>query len=1041
MRKTYIVIIAIIIVINLQSLYCSKIELSKVSQNLKLKNHPIEKIFNKPNSVEEIKRSSTFEKLLILRVDFQEDNDPATTGNGKFDLRDSSVYPISVGAPPHDRKYFQETIKAVEYYYKAASLGYYHLDFSVFPTNDSLAYTLPQEMAYYNPVGVSQDVMIDRFEEYFTDVFEKADTDDEIVFSEYSHYMIIHAGSDFQHDVNGDTPSDIPSFFINMASGKEVFVDENYPISYACNIPETIAQDGNYGVINSVASHEFGHSLGFVDLYNTANNRPMVGVFDIMDSGGFGQLGIEGTNNDSVYYLEGGLPSLPSVWHRLLVWEDYFKEAGIYKEMDNLDFDELIEIAPAERELEPLGNPIYFVKIPINEDEYILIENRQVDPNQDGDIAFKGSLPITPNMSDFRVLMHPTSPIQGMDDPTYEYDWMLPGWYLQNGNSTGGGLFFWHINNKVIYDEGYVDSNGDFVSNFANNTVNTVSARRGIQIIEADGLSDIGNPYSLWWRGTAYEAFYRDKPILNDENVITGWNSITEGDGTHAGIFSSTTNPAFVSSENDPAWWKIYDISTFQNNMKFKITSNIMENSFKYNEFDNISAVSDVFFDSGFNLFGVTEENKLQLFWNSGQSEQIGWTPFSEINQSFEPVFPLQTFDSDGDENDEIIIVEENKVSFVNSAVNNEFTLDESLINQPLFCKYENITCSVYPFTDSLVVWSTIPTRFVYPISNAKLAFDGRNIIAVSENKLHRIDIDNFASSEQDIYQEVGDFAPITFYNKKTDERNIFLQTNVGDVLKISKDEVKTIFRNSYFEDKFPTQLAISDFENNNLATLTFGVGNYAFAITLDGSVLEGFPNILENHEFEPHSLQDVVMFFDTPIMLLRTTNDGYLAFDNEGNYHNEFSFFGFQKTGCQKFSYIEEEGRLYFLKADANSNLFVSYISGYDEDPILCRKNENGVFASEMNEIPVGEDEFTAFAFPNPGANDIRFRVISAKEDIQLKVFDVAGNLIYDKKNKKIENSYQDIQIDTSKLSSGVYFGVINSGNKTKKIPFGIEK
>ncbi|MEA1973329.1 MAG: hypothetical protein U9N34_08570, partial [Candidatus Cloacimonadota bacterium] len=296
-------ILAIVIAIFGQILFSSKLELPKFQKKIELRTHPIENIFNKPNISKKIKREDNFEKVLVLRVDFQEDEDPNTTGNGKFDLRDSSVYPVSIGAPPHDGKYFEETLKSVNYYYKAASLGFYDLDISVYPTNDSLAYTLPNEMGYYNPVGASQELMISRFEEYFTNVFEEADKDSSITFSDYSHYMIVHAGSEYQHDVYGDTPSDIPSFFIRVGDGKEVIVDDGYSISYACNIPETISQDGNYGVINAVAAHEFGHSLGFADLYNTFNNRPMVGVFDIMDSGGFGGLGIQGTYSDTIYYL------------------------------------------------------------------------------------------------------------------------------------------------------------------------------------------------------------------------------------------------------------------------------------------------------------------------------------------------------------------------------------------------------------------------------------------------------------------------------------------------------------------------------------------------------------------------------------------------------------------------------------------------------------------------------------------------------------------------------------------------------------------
>ncbi|MDD3052421.1 MAG: hypothetical protein PHR06_14940, partial [Candidatus Cloacimonetes bacterium] len=128
------------------------------------------------------------DSLLVLLIDFQEDDDPKTTGNGKFDLSDGSDYPISIGRPPHNRQYFHYQIEAVRYYWRAASLGFYDLKHDVYPKRDIAAYTLPHEMSYYNPENASQELMISRFEEYFRDAFTVADsTSPEIIFSKYRH--------------------------------------------------------------------------------------------------------------------------------------------------------------------------------------------------------------------------------------------------------------------------------------------------------------------------------------------------------------------------------------------------------------------------------------------------------------------------------------------------------------------------------------------------------------------------------------------------------------------------------------------------------------------------------------------------------------------------------------------------------------------------------------------------------------------------------------------------------------------------------------
>jgi hypothetical protein len=98
-------------------------------------------------------------------------------------------------------------------------------------------------MAYYNPPGASGETFVSRMEEYFKAAIELADqTDPEIDFRQYSHFMIIHAGSDWQHDVLGDSPVDIPSFFIRVGEDKAAVVDEgSWTVTHACNVPPTIS--------------------------------------------------------------------------------------------------------------------------------------------------------------------------------------------------------------------------------------------------------------------------------------------------------------------------------------------------------------------------------------------------------------------------------------------------------------------------------------------------------------------------------------------------------------------------------------------------------------------------------------------------------------------------------------------------------------------------------------------------------------------------------------------------------------------------------
>ncbi|HQK57548.1 MAG TPA: hypothetical protein PK126_03295 [Candidatus Syntrophosphaera thermopropionivorans] len=89
------------------------------------------------------KNKDNYNKLLVILVDFQEEipDDPNTTGNGKFQLEPDPNYLYSIGSPPHNRKYFQDNLEALRYYYLAATAGSFNLEYDVYPING--AYTLP----------------------------------------------------------------------------------------------------------------------------------------------------------------------------------------------------------------------------------------------------------------------------------------------------------------------------------------------------------------------------------------------------------------------------------------------------------------------------------------------------------------------------------------------------------------------------------------------------------------------------------------------------------------------------------------------------------------------------------------------------------------------------------------------------------------------------------------------------------------------------------------------------------------------------------
>ncbi len=1058
MKKILLSALIVLVLIIPKLSYAKKLILRKdiAPTTKERKVHPLEKEFCKPRNITEINRRN-YNKLLVLLIDFQEDSLSTTTGNGKF-LQDATGYSFPIGKPPHDHAYFSMQLEALRYYYDAVSFGDFQADIDIFPQpvigEVYSGYTLPHEMPYYNPIGANSELMTERFEQYFLDCFNKADEDENIDFSQYEHFMFIHAGSDWQHDVLGDSPSDIPSFYIVVGDGKEAIVDNGtVTINHACNVPETIIQDtniddggsipivNNWGVINAVMVHEFGHSLGFVDLYNTRSNAPEVGYFDIMDSGGSTaiSLGFDETGNnlaDIYYVIEGIFPALPGVWSRILAFEDSYRARGILKDIDEFTYDSEITVLPAEKMFDTstiTDSSAYFIKIPLNETEYLLVENRQVDPDGDG-----GAYPLT--SADQRVVLYPTYPDPNPSfDPTYEYDYLLPGWISDNYYSYGGGLLIWHIDEKILYEN----------NNFQNNTVNI--RHRAVKIIEADGLDDIGNTSSMFWRGTPFEPFYKYHPLFDNEGWFVGWDNdyIVNNNGELEFIgtmfndeLSSSTKPALMTNDGDPFLYSIYDISScsveygMERTMSFKFGANLFDVTQKIAEFDSIRAIGHVGNSNDLPTFPVLSENGIDLITYVNQS----WQDTLNVDIIFDstPTQQILNFDTDDDGEDEYYFVNNSELSIISPDAIKFGKYSSNLSDAPLFI--EEFQTLVIPADNELYFNNTI-----LDIPKAHLAYNGSSLIASTVDKLYFIDPETGNIQNTLTIPGNGTIShyPICYNDINSDYNSVLIQNTDGDIFRIGNNEVEEIFKLSPYSTEEPSQLAIGDFFDDGQVYIVFGAGDRVFAITLDGTLASGFPAYIDDKEVKPASSPRIITFNDENIILLEEKDSGFVAINSDAELSIEHSFFWLKVNTLDQFYWDEDIQQLHFIYSDAFSNLYSSYLENIEEDPIIWNGYRNGGYNSFSGSIQYQanqDNDLTAFCFPNPTRHgEVRIKVNNAKAEIDLKIFDIAGNIIWRDNVEKAANNSQDIRIDTSKMASGVYFGIVSSKKEIKKISFAI--
>jgi M6 family metalloprotease-like protein len=1021
--------------------------------------------FHKPERVYRKSGEPDSVNLLVLLVDFvkeEPDDDPKTTGDGKFDFERYDKFEIdgkldsirTIGSPPHDSTYFHQIIIALRYYYQTASLGILdstNFHFKIFPNQADTAYHLPHKMAYYNPDTDDWDLKTARFIEYFKDAITSADTTEflntpNITFPKYNHIILIHAGSDWQHDVFLDTPCDLPAFFISLEDDSIAVNDSTYFVKEAASVPETMSQDFyksghlqfGFAALNAEIVHEFGHSLGLVDLYNTSNMFPAVGYWDIMDCGGMtAAISIDATQSPpDTLVIEGILPILPSAWSRLLLWGNEFGSSEKYLEITS-PTDMSIDAA----ELPFVTNP-QFIKIPINDKEYFLLENRETDLDGDGTCGIKAwSDPNDPD-SIKRVPLYPVNPETG--NKNNEYDFMLPGW---------GGLCIWHIDDYVIYDE-TIWVNGKPYSRFEANSVNAKPGRKGVKLIEADNIWDIGNPYSACAAGTEYEPFFCHKPFFAADGSIVGWSS-----DIHNMHFGPATAPNSYSNDDVNSLIDISEISNFGNPMTFK---------FQYQLYDNITS--------------ITPENKFNpkneiLYWadpaypnnikNTVIASDSAFTIYTEwFETSYTYNFrrkishPLSLLRN---KNDNLIII-----PFQDSIA----VLPFYIFPGNLFGTIETFTDTIYdspiPLSDDKILVPTKNQLEIFKIEDNKLLFckkegGARNPKIAFNNSKKEIVVLNYPNKIS-IYDTslsippIAEFSiPFSFDNfypvieNRDTTQVIYFQDAVGSIYKITSDnEIEKIFIGENYNFNEISNISLGDVNNDGWHDIVFTADNTIYAIQSNGALLGRFPQSPNSANYSP-SVSPIIgksLLPENISLFLPTASNWTQAFSEDCELVPNYSF---SVGNCQASPYLNisnNSAQFYLPVSDSlikvfsfecmDTSLTKIYWNGYKNGP------ERWSCVNQIsNGIPKQVRALQVFAFPNPAEKGpVTIRINSPKDThSSVKIYNLAAELLFKDEIPIYADINNSFVWNIDKISSGIYFAIVKVGTQKKLVKIGVAK
>ena len=622
-------------------------------------------------------------KICALRVSFLIDEDPSTSGNGKFLSSSEGINcgTLSVDSPPHDRPYFLSQIKAVSAYYDSVSYGKFKIDLAgseVYPIDKDGSYTLDNSMSFYNPYDDTVDTE-SRITKLFIDAVEKAYEVDSIQVQDFDLIVIFHAGigQDFSLPFLDPTPEDIPSTYVdddmikNYLDGFD-FILNGHQISHGIILPETqnhlnydisfdmfsdasFPCDYQFGITGTFALM-MGFAIGLPPLWNIETGKSGVGIFGLMD---------QGSNNG-----RGILPAPPTAWSRIYAgWEN----PRVIYENNSCSLS-----TRSENEI---------IRVDINSDEYFLIENRDnsikngisIDSLQYLMWEESGRDSITPYI---QILLDSTLLIKDSNNVIIggdNYDIGLPG----------SGLLIWHVDESIIKTK---------IDNFS---INANPNRYGVDLEEADGAQDIGFqsifPFNdpsagyfgdIWFRGNG--EYYRSNPSFDGQNLEFGPNTYPNtnaNNNSESNIkisnigksrkkmnFSIINEATILNYSNDSIFIKsVYDI--YQNGKKqlvikddslwiFELDSNENKSPFHFPESENI----EILFNTAPNktelfLFEYLENKQTKYFL---YEFDILSKTMSLINQTIfdDYIYPMYS-----SENDSLILLSEQEWIIHNHSV------------------------------------------------------------------------------------------------------------------------------------------------------------------------------------------------------------------------------------------------------------------------------------------------------------------------------------------------------------------------------------
>ncbi|MBK7230556.1 MAG: T9SS type A sorting domain-containing protein [Ignavibacteriales bacterium] len=955
-------------------------------------------------------------KILAVMVNFQEDKDGATFGNGKFGSIYSQSYGNDILDPlPHDKNYFESHLTFAKNYFTNVSNGKQELSFTVLSDTFSVSKT----MRNYSPAPGSDDYT--PVGDFAKEVWIKAaQINPTINFSEYDVFLIFHAGVGRDISLPGSIGNerDLPSLYLSDTALRNIFGGDltGLPVNRSGKfnsmiIPETESRELetlsgkflfeitiNGLIIASIASH-----LGLPDLFDTETGLSAIGRFGLMDG-------------QSIFAYNGCFPPEPSAWEKIyLGWTNPIE---IPKE--NLKINLTSKLAAT------LADTV-IIKVSINSSEYYLIENRQRDVSENGanvtyitngNVVNKNFEKDTTGFYSYDI-----DSLKGVVLNVDEFDWALPG----------NGIVIWHIDESVINDK------------LADNKINVDKEKRGVDVEEADGIQDIGEKYITvfgdevigegteedFWFGNNKTKLFKNKFAKDtrpDTKSNSGANSLITIKGFSNNASKMSFNIEFGDSIIKPIFSSLVDvkgdasITTIQNaNLLFAINSDSM---LVVTNGDSIIHTESNFSD--FKPASVAYGNNSYLIGISAGNQQ--GTSFINIwRNDLHTPFVTKILLSD--------------IITTTPVISNSLTEDLKVIlgtndgNILIFDLDSLLNGAQQPESEILVEQNTAITKISDNLSNLYAIAYNENLSSNNYSLFINGTILKFSNEEllNIVTTKDKDGVNLQIVSSRKDGKylyNVLLQDVILSTF-AAPDNINSAL-----------EFSLADLKNDGGNYLLTANLNKLYAYNLNGSLADNFPFIISDDEFISVPLAADIEGDSKAEIIAFTKNGLIYAIDGgTGKVVDGFpiSVGQSENIGAALFNFDNTIGL-----AVINQN---NILTGWNVSSIDSRIDWAEVFGNNFNQSTLGSalstntiNEFfptsRAYNYPNPvyeGQTAIRYFV---KDDskINIKIFDLAGDFVAELNDVAQGGMDNETVWNVDEIQSGVYLARIEASSSSGK-------